>query len=134
MLRALTARAPAFVSVARPLNGIGVEVRHNSTFGKLTASDEAEIEKAEARVGAKTVITRLLHDNQGELLTSDQLWQLAEPEGIKSKRFMKMMLQELKSRGRVHTRPVQSAKRTKKFGYKIAEPKVLKAEASAEAV
>jgi hypothetical protein len=38
-------------------------------------------------------------------LTAEQLWELAQTRGLKSKRFMKMMLKQMRSKGEILTGP-----------------------------
>lgn len=69
--------------------------------------------------GPKAVIRRLLIDS-GRPMTSDELWEKAEKEGIKSKRFMKMMLSQMRSRGAVKTSPkVEAGSKSDNFVYKL---------------
>lgn len=53
-------------------------------------------------------------------LTSDQVWELAEREGVRSRTHMKLMLSQMKQRGNVSTKVVASEhkkKGKKPFGY-----------------
>ncbi|KAI8104091.1 hypothetical protein M9435_006617 [Picochlorum sp. BPE23] len=38
-------------------------------------------------------------------LTAAEIWELVEPQGMKSKRFMKTMLKQMRERGEVKTKP-----------------------------
>lgn len=38
-------------------------------------------------------------------LTAAEIWELVEPQGMKSKRFMKTMLKQMRDRGEVKTKP-----------------------------
>jgi hypothetical protein len=50
------------------------------------------------------------------------MWTLAEDQGLKSKRFMKQMLQQMKKRGHIKTVALASAgKKQKSFGYLLPE-------------
>lgn len=48
-----------------------------------------------------------------------QVWEAAAPLGLKSKRFTKQMLQELRDAGWVKTQPLQAGKKHKSFGYRL---------------
>jgi hypothetical protein len=57
-------------------------------------------------------------------LTSDQVWELAEKEGVRSKTHMKLMLSQMKQRGNVSTMVVASEnkkKGKKPFGYYLTD-------------
>ncbi|KAL4440257.1 hypothetical protein ABPG75_003258 [Micractinium tetrahymenae] len=59
-----------------------------------------------------------------EPLTSDQVWQAAQAEGLPSKRFTKKMLQQLKDAGWVITKPLPGhaagkKQHTRNFGYRL---------------
>jgi len=55
-------------------------------------------------------------------LTSAEMWTLAEEQGLKSKRFMKQMLQQMKKRGHIKTVALVGAgKKNKSFGYLLPE-------------
>jgi hypothetical protein len=50
------------------------------------------------------------------------MWSLAEEQGLKSKRFMKQMLQQMKKRGHIKTVAVAgTGKKHKSFGYLLPE-------------
>ena len=69
-----------------------------------------------AKEGAKTTLHRLL-STADKPLASAEVWALAEPEGLKSKRFMKQMLKQMRVRGHVETVPLAGSKKVKSFGY-----------------
>lgn len=51
-----------------------------------------------------------------------QIWEAAEPLGLRSKRFTKQMLQQLRAAGWVKTQPLQAPKTKKghkQFGYRL---------------
>jgi hypothetical protein len=50
---------------------------------------------------------------------AEQIWQRAEQEGLRSKRFTKMMLQQMKQGGWVKTQPLGGGKKHRNFGYKL---------------
>ena len=57
-------------------------------------------------------------------LTADQIWELAEKEGVRSKTHMKLMLSQMKQRGNVSTKVVASEhkkKGKKPFGYYLSD-------------
>ena len=54
-------------------------------------------------LGPKTVLRELI--SEGPPRTAGELWAEAEKRGLKSKRFMKMMLKQMRDRGEVVTRP-----------------------------
>ena len=73
----------------------------------MTAPSEADIEQQkdnEQRHGVKHVL-HILMERSDKPLTAAELWEKAEGEGVKSKRFMKQMLQQMKKSGHVMTRP-----------------------------
>jgi len=72
--------------------------------------------------GPKTTLNRLLETAE-KPLTSAELWALAETKGLKSKRFMKQMLQQMRKRGHVKTIPMSTGKKHKSFGYLLPESK-----------
>ena len=69
---------------------------------------------------AKTVLRELIAE--GPPRTAGELWAEAEKRGIKSKRFMKTMLKQMRERGEVRTRPpaVQEAHVAHSFRYTSA--------------
>ena len=46
-------------------------------------------------------------------MTTDEVWKLAEQEGLKSKRFTKQMLLQMRRRGHVKAVPLPAAKKQK---------------------
>lgn len=54
-----------------------------------------------------------------------------QPAGLKSKRFMKTMLQQMKKAGNIHTKPLGAGRRHKQFSYVLAE-RTSKKQAAAE--
>lgn len=61
------------------------------------------------------------------------MWEAAEPLGLRSKRFTKLMLQQLRDAGWVKTQPMGGAKGGKKhksFGYRLNPAKQQQREAS----
>lgn len=48
-----------------------------------------------------------------------QVWEQAEQAGMKSKRFTKQMLQQLRLAGWVKTQPLGAGKKHKSFGYRL---------------
>jgi uncharacterized protein (DUF2267 family) len=56
-----------------------------------------------AAAGPKTVLRELIA--QGPPRTAGELWVEAEKRGMKSKRFMKRMLKQMRDRGEVQTKP-----------------------------
>lgn len=75
--------------------------------------------------GAKSKLMRIL-GGATEPLTSEQVWQVAQAEGLPSKRFTKKMLQQLKTAGLVATKPagghVAGRKQgTRNFVYSLKE-------------
>lgn len=86
-----------------------------SFFGGKTTTDNGDKEdSAESKRtdGPKFKLASLL-DRADKPLTSAELWEQASNEGIKSKRFMKQMLQQLKQSGRIKTRPLLALKKQK---------------------
>ncbi|KAI7837874.1 hypothetical protein COHA_008361 [Chlorella ohadii] len=83
--------------------------------GAPRAASEAE------RQGAKAKLFEVL-SGSNELLTSTQIWEAAEPLGLKSKRFTKQMLVQLRNAGYVQTKPLPATtkKHAKRFGYRLA--------------
>jgi hypothetical protein len=70
--------------------------------------------------GVKTTLHRLLATAE-KPLTSAEIWSLAETEGLKSKRFMKQMLQQMKKNGHIKTVPLAAGKKLKSFGYLLPQ-------------
>lgn len=72
--------------------------------------------------GPKAILRRLL-SNAKAPLTSSELWVVAEPEGLKSKRHMKQMLAQMKSSRQVVTKPMgrnlASRHRARSHGYAL---------------
>lgn len=70
------------------------------------------------RIGAKAVLRGILGE---EPLTKTQVWEQAEAQGLKSKRFIKQMLNQLRKAGEVKTKvlPGTANKVKKSFGYYI---------------
>ena len=66
--------------------------------------------------GAKSTLHRLL-SSADRPLTSAEVWSIAESEGLKSKRFMKQMLSQMRQRGHIRTVPLGAGKKHKSFGY-----------------
>lgn len=66
--------------------------------------------------GAKSTLHRLL-SSADRPLTSAEVWSRAESEGLKSKRFMKQMLAQMRQRGHIRTVPLGAGKKHKSFGY-----------------
>lgn len=64
---------------------------------------------------AKTVLRELLAE--GPPRTAGELWVEAEKRGMKSKRFMKMMLKQMRERGEVQARPPGVEQRTGVHGH-----------------
>ena len=98
-----------------------------SSSGRFTAARTFSEAAAEGTLGdaagvptegAKTVLHRLL-TAADRPLTSAEVWSLAGEEGLKSKRFAKQMLQQMRQRGHVKTVPMGGGKKKKSFGYLI---------------
>ncbi|PRW39143.1 hypothetical protein C2E21_6963 [Chlorella sorokiniana] len=84
--------------------------------GAPRAATEAE------RQGAKSKLFKIL-SGSNEPLTSAQIWEAAEPLGLKSKRFTKQMLVQLRKAGYVQAKPLPASKtkkHAKRFGYRLA--------------
>lgn len=62
--------------------------------------------------GVKATLFKLLAPVK-DPITAEDLWQLAQGEGLKSKRFMKDILDDLRKRGKITSKPA----RGKSFGY-----------------
>lgn len=55
-------------------------------------------------------------------LSSAEMWSLAEEQGLKSKRFMKQMLQQMKKNGHIKTVALGGAgKKNRSFGYLLPQ-------------
>lgn len=76
---------------------------------------------SEPSQGVKATLFRLLGSSVP--LTSAELWEQAETEGVKSKRHMKLMLNDLRKRGWVATQPppADAARRDKAYRYFLAK-------------
>lgn len=66
--------------------------------------------------GPKSILHRVLN-TADRPLTSSEVWQIVEEEGLKSKRFMKQMLHQMKKGGYIKTVPVSGSKKNISFGY-----------------
>lgn len=60
----------------------------------------------EGQMGPKAVLRSLLSNGP---LTSEELWEHAQQNGLKSKRFMKKMLQQMRQNGEISTSPPNNA-------------------------
>lgn len=87
-----------------------------STSGRRAFSEGAAAGAEDPGVKAK--LHRLLVSAE-KPLTSAEVWALAEPEGVKSKRFMKQMLAQMRKRQHVKAVPLGGGKKHKSFGYLI---------------
>lgn len=98
-----------------------------ASLSKENVSDSHEEEKKMTE-GVKSILHRLLAEAQ-EPLNSDELWNLAEKEGLRSKTFMKKMCQQMRKRGHIKTRPIGGGK-NRRHGYFLpgsaADPKEAK--------
>jgi hypothetical protein len=68
--------------------------------------------------GAKTTLHRLLA-GADRPLTSTEVWAAAAGQGLKSKRFVKQMLVQMKRVGHVKATPLGAAKKHQPFGYSL---------------
>eukprot|EP00887_Chlorella_sp_A99_P002459 scaffold10.g2459.t1 len=109
-MQSLSRSAVASLSAACSFSGCSIAVRPLAG-GPAAAEPAAE--------GVKATLLRLLR-GADEPLTSAELWQRAEPEGLKSKRHMKQMLAQLKKGKQLVTRPMGGGKR-KSYGYALPE-------------
>ena len=50
-----------------------------------------------------------------------QVWEAAQQQGLRSKRYTKLMLNELRTAGFVKTQPLGGPKKHKSFGYRLNE-------------
>lgn len=49
------------------------------------------------------------------------MWEAAQQQGLRSKRYTKLMLNELRTAGFVKTQPLGGPKKHKSFGYRLNE-------------
>uniref|UniRef100_A0A1D2A2L8 Uncharacterized protein n=1 Tax=Auxenochlorella protothecoides TaxID=3075 RepID=A0A1D2A2L8_AUXPR len=93
--------------------------RTEQAIRAFATSNESGALEAE---GVKKILQR--HLGQADRpLTSAELWSLTEPEGVKSKRHMKQMLQQMRKTQVVATKPLGASttkKSSKQFGYLLA--------------
>ncbi|EIE26010.1 hypothetical protein COCSUDRAFT_52651 [Coccomyxa subellipsoidea C-169] len=75
-------------------------------LGGVTKSKKQDLRPVseEYRTGAKSVLFTILK-NADEPLTTAEIWEAAENEGLKSKRFMKQMLLNMKKARHITARP-----------------------------
>lgn len=66
----------------------------------------------EDHTGPKELLRSLLSEGPR---TSDELWQHAEQRGLKSRRFMKKMLQQMRQNGEISTNPRKSESGTQTY-------------------
>ncbi|KAL4427339.1 hypothetical protein ABPG77_003248 [Micractinium sp. CCAP 211/92] len=96
------------------------------SFSVEAAAAEAPVRAAADAEGVKRKLMRIL-GGATEPLTSDQVWQAAQVEGLPSKRFTKRMLQQLKQAGLVVTKPagghVSKKHGTRNFVYRLSQTK-----------
>jgi hypothetical protein len=95
--------------------------RSLSTQVLAAAAEKTAAQKTEVEDGVKSKIFEILTDTKP--MTSAEIWAEAEKKGVRSKRHMKMMLQDLRQRGWVVTKPgaVATAKKDKAFRYELSE-------------
>lgn len=67
------------------------------------------------KAGPKTTLQSILQAHDVPL-SSAQVWEVAEQEGLRSKRFTKQLLQQMKQSGLVKTKHL-SGKKSKTYGY-----------------
>lgn len=63
---------------------------------------------------------------------AEQIWQQVQPEGLRSKRLVKLMLQQMKEGGWVKTQPMGGSKKNRNFGYRLLVAKQLERAAKLE--
>ncbi|KAK9808818.1 hypothetical protein WJX72_004213 [[Myrmecia] bisecta] len=90
----------------------------NYTTSTRTAAEAVrETGAAATEEGPKSKLYRILQTLKAPT-SSQQIWELAEKEGLKSKRFTKEMLAQMKKGGWVATKPIGVVgKRKHTFGY-----------------
>ncbi|KAK9786059.1 hypothetical protein WJX73_001564 [Symbiochloris irregularis] len=113
---ALRLHAPACaVQIAkRPLRAQRFAVSVRSAASDATA--EAPAAAPETSTGPKAKLFKLL-GSVADPIPAEELWSQAQAEGLKSKHFMKSMLNDLRKRGQVTTKPA----RGKSYGYILPE-------------
>lgn len=77
--------------------------------------------------GVKSRLKQILAGAENPM-TVAEVWENAEEQGVKSKRHMKQMLQQMKKAGGVKTILLQTGKKQKQFGYQLIENKTPKSE------
>ena len=89
-----------------------------------SASEDEASASTSTSLPPKAVLRDLLA--QGPPRTADALWVEAEKRGLKSKRFMKMMLKQMRERGEVETRAGRtgetSGKAHESYTYAVRTP------------
>jgi hypothetical protein len=68
--------------------------------------------------GPKAVLRNILTGAKRPL-TAAEVWAPAEENGLKSKRFMKQMLKQMRLAGQIRTVPLGGGKKHRSFGYTI---------------
>lgn len=66
--------------------------------------------------GPKAVLRNILSGTESPL-TAAEIWAGAEVQGLKSKRFMKQMLKQMRLAGQIRTVPLGGGKKHRSFGY-----------------
>ena len=91
-------QGPMDVSTLFLFNGVTKFIHSSQTHGN-----------DEDHVGPKEVLRNLLSEGPR---TSEELWQHAEQQGLKSKRFMKKLLQQMCQNGEISTSPLNGETET----------------------
>lgn len=93
-----------FATALQPVlvGNVGIQVHPALNFGIQSFSSSQEGSEDMVHRGTKSVLRSLLADGPR---TSKELWDHAEQHGVKSKRFMKMMLKQMRQRGEISTSP-----------------------------
>lgn len=116
----LTARRAFAPLVAR--SNFSTQVCAAASVAAAGAVQNPVPSSAEVGQGVKAKLYEVFSENPRPL-SAAELWEIAEGKGVKSKRHMKLMLQDLRKRGWVITKPgaVASAKRDKSFRYELSK-------------
>lgn len=97
---------------------VGLENPTNGHSDTLIHRWYSSGEQDGGKKGPKSTLRLILAEadtQQG--LTAAQLWELAQQRGLKSKRFMKMMLKQMRGKGEISTGP--NAKASDGFVYSL---------------